>query len=381
MNGFDQFASSDASSGMGASGAKRLDPSFPEDFTCDEERFASKLRDLYDIEREDLPPGYVPTLLGYERHKPAMPGFERRLTMSVFRELELQRPLFERSLVLQIGAALAEPVERVRHAGRSAVGVLASAMLVMVLSMVFASPSFADGLNILLGHTGVQQVAAYPRNVRNPEPQRQVATQDIQTPLYWMGPTVAGDYAYLGMRALPSEGWSQGPIVDIQYVLTHASKGTGVLDVRMFQVANQYQSVMKAVQDGSAHETRVAGARAAFVNGAWKTFGRSRTWSTSARNELIFEKDGVVFWMASDPRDGLTESQMIAAASQMRLATRHDLAPSKLSVGSVGHELQSLLRSPGGEDLYAVILRGDSDAGARDLIQFQTASAHQFDTN
>ena len=126
--------------------------------------------------------GYVPTILGYERHKPAQPGFERRLTRRVFRELNLPgRPLFERSPVLQFGAALAEPAQQLRHAGRAAIGVLASVMLVMVMSMVFATPSFADGLQILLGHTGVQQVADYPRNVHDSAPPQSKSAGDADS--------------------------------------------------------------------------------------------------------------------------------------------------------------------------------------------------------
>jgi len=201
MNGFDQFASSET----GASGAERAEPSYPIDFTQDEELFASELRGIFDIEREDIPAGYVPTVLGYERHAPARPGFERRISRSVFRELNLPgRPLFERNPILQFWVALVEPVQQLRHAGRAAIGVLASVMLVMVMSMVFATPSFADGLQILLGHTGVQQVADYPRNVHNSEAQQiaPVNHQETLPPLYWLSPTV-GDYSYLGMRTLP----------------------------------------------------------------------------------------------------------------------------------------------------------------------------------
>src|SRR4029079_5086422 len=214
MNGFDQFASSET----GASGAERAEPLFPNDFTQDEELFASELRNSFDIEREALPSGYVPTVLGYERHAPARPGFERRVTRQVFRELNLpSRPLFERNSLLQFGAALVEPVQQLRHAGRAAMGVLASVMLVMVMSMIFATPSFADGLQILLGHTGVQQVADYPRNVHNVELQKtqQVSQNEAPTPLYWMGQTV-GNYSYLGMRTLPKAAWSKGQIVDLQ---------------------------------------------------------------------------------------------------------------------------------------------------------------------
>jgi hypothetical protein len=374
MNGYDQFASSET----GSSGAERLEPLFPADFTQDDALFANELREVYDIEREDLPSGYVPAILGYERHKPASPGFERRLTNRVFRELELPgRPLFEHNLARQFGAAFGEPVEQLRRAGRSAVGVLASVMLVMVMSMVFATPSFADGLQILLGHTGVQQVAAYPRNVHRPGP-RQVDRQETQTPLYWMGPTV-GDYSYLGMRKLSSEGWSKGPVVDVQYVLTRIPSGTGVLDVRMFQVADNYQAVLKVAQTGSAHEVTFGHTRAIYIDGTWVAYGRHQFWQSGVRSELIFEKNGLIFWIAGDQRDGMGEEQLVAAASQLTTATTAELATRHLTIGAVGGELQSLLRDPVGEEVYALVVRGADSSNQ--LVLFQSPVAPQADAS
>jgi hypothetical protein len=375
MNGFDQFASSET----GTSGAERLEPSLPSDFTQDEALFVSELCDVYDIEREDMPSGYVPTILGCERHKPATPGFERRLTHRVFRELNLPgRPLFKRHLVSQFGAALAEPLEQLRRAGRSAIGVLASVMLVMILSMIFATPSFADGLQILLGHTGVQQVAAYPRNVHNPQ-QLQADRQDIQTPLYWLGES-AGDYSYLGMRPLPTSGWSIGPVVDIQYVLTKTSKGSGVLDVRMFQVSDKYAAVLKVVQTGSAHETKVGSDRAIFVDGAWQVFAHQQAWRTGYRTELILEHDGVVFWIVADPRDGVGEAQLVDLASRLQPTSRTGLLSSRVSVGSVGHELRALIQTPAGQEIYALVPHGARTPTTSELVRTESAvSSHQID--
>jgi len=377
MNGFDQFASSET----GASGAERAEPSYPNDFTQDEELFASELRGIFDIEREDLPAGYVPTVLGYERHAPARPGFERRISRSVFRELNLPgRPLFERNPILQFGVALVEPVQQLRHAGRAAIGVLASVMLVMVMSMVFATPSFADGLQILLGHTGVQQVADYPRNVHNSEAQQiaPVNHQETLPPLYWLGSTV-GDYSYLGMRTLPKEAWSKGQIVDLQYVLTHPTNGSGVLDVRMFQVSDKYAAVLKVVHTGSAHAAEVNNTRAIFVDGAWQSVGARQVWRSGLRSEVIMEKDGVIFWIVGDPRDGLTEAQLLAAAGKLTPATRRDLLSSQLTVGSVGRELRTLFRAPVGGELYALVARGDTANTDLDLVL--PASSRQVNMN
>jgi hypothetical protein len=370
MNGFDQFASSET----GASGAERVEPLFPKDFSQDEERFASELRDIFDIEREDLPSGYVPTILGYERHAPAQPGFERRVTRRVFRELDLPgRPLFERTPMLQFGVALVEPARQLRHAGRAAIGVLTSVMLVMVMSMIFATPSFANGLQILLGHTGVQQVANYPRNVHNSEQQHaaQANQREAQTPLYWLGPTVA-NYSYLGMRTLPKEVWSKGQIVDLQYVLTDIPTGSGVLDVRMFQIADDYQAVLKVVQTGSAREIKAGDTWAIYVDGTWVARGRHQFWQSGVRSELLFEKNGVIFWITGDQRDGAGQAQLLALASKITAASGAELTVRHLSVGSVGGELQSLFHDPMGEEVYALVPRGADGNSSGQLVSFQT---------
>jgi hypothetical protein len=365
MNGFDQFASSET----GASGAERAEPLFPDDFTQDEALFATELREVYDIEREDLPAGYVPTILGYERHKPAQPGFERRMTRSVFRELNLPgRPLFERRPLFQFAAALTEPAQELRHAGRAAIGVLASVMLVMVMSMVFATPSFADGLQILLGHTGVQQVPEYPRNVHE-SAAPQMKPQEVQTPLYWMGQTV-GEYAYLGMRKLPSEDWSKGPIVDVQYVLTNIPAGSGVLDVRMFQIADKYQAVLKVVQSGSAREIKFGDTWVIYVDGTWVAQGRHRFWQSGVHSQLLFEKNGLIFWITGDQRDGMGQAQLLDAASKITAATSAELNVRHLSVGLVGGELQTLFHDPMGEEVYALVPRGADGNNIGQLVSF-----------
>jgi hypothetical protein len=277
--------------------------------------------------------------------------------------------------VLQFGHALLEPAQELRHAGRAAIGVLASVMLVMVMSMVFATPSFADGLQILLGHTGVQQVADYPRNVHNSEAQKaqQVGQQQAQTPLYWMGPTV-GDYSYLGMRMLPKEVWSKGQVVDLQYVLTDIPAGSGVLDVRMFQIASDYQAVLKVVQTGSAREIKAGDTWAIYVDGTWISRGRHQFWQSGVRSELLFEKNGVIFWITGDQRDGAGEAQLLSLADKITAATNAELTVRHLSVGSVGGELQSLFHDPVGEEVYALVPRGADGNSFGQLVSFQTPS-------
>jgi hypothetical protein len=187
-----------------------------------------------------------------------------------------------------------------------------------------------------------------------------------------MGPTV-GDYTYLGMRKLPSEDWSNGPIVDVQYVLTNIPAGSGVLDVRMFQIADKYQAVLKVVQSGSAREIKFGDTWAIYVDGTWVAQGRHRFWQSGVHSQLLFEKNGVIFWITGDQRDGMDQARLLAAASNIAAATSAELHVRHLSVGSVGGELQTLFHDPMGEEVYALISRGDSNNSGR-LISFPTQS-------
>jgi hypothetical protein len=181
------------------------------------------------------------------------------------------------------------------------------------------------------------------------------------------------------MRTLPKEAWSKGQIVDLQYVLTHPTNGSGVLDVRMFQVSDKYAAVLKVVQTGSAHAAEVNSARAIFVDGAWQSVGARQVWRSGLRSEVIMEKDGVIFWIVGDPRDGLTEAQLLAAAGKLTPATRRDLLSSQLTVGSVGRELRTLFRAPVGGELYALVARGDT--ANKDLDLVLPASSRQVNMN
>jgi len=240
----------------------------------------------------------------------------------------------------------------------------------MIMSVVFATPSFADGLQILLGHTGVQQVADYPSNVHNSDLQKtQQAGQEAKTPLYWMGQSF-GNYSYVGMRTLPKEDWSKGGIVDLQYVLSDIPAGSGVLDVRMFQISDDYQAVLKVVQTGSAREIKVGDTWAIYVDGTWMARGRHQFWQSGVRSELLFEKNGLIFWITGDQRDGAGEAQLLAAVSKITTATGAELKMRRISIGSVGGELQLLIHDPVGEEIYALVPRGAQGNSTGQLVSF-----------
>src|SRR5215510_1685797 len=166
------------------------EPSFPDDFTADEAVFASELRGFFAPERDEPPPLYAQTLLPNERYAPAECGFEYKVIYRVFRRLSLSRPrLFEGSPLRLTVLAMKESLGLI---SRPLLTGMTAAMVFMALTVALASPSFAAGLRILLEHSGVQQVSAYPPNVQELPPQdpaHGLQGTSQQMPLYWLGPS------------------------------------------------------------------------------------------------------------------------------------------------------------------------------------------------
>jgi hypothetical protein len=188
------------------------------------------------------------------------------------------------------------------------------------------------------------------------------------------------------MRALPQSDYSRGPIIDLQYVLSersHQQTGSGMLDIREFQIANSLSAVLQGVQDGSASYTAVNGLPAVYVDGMWVRLpGQRMGWQTGARSMLIFERDGVIFWIVGDQRDGLDEAHLVQIASQMQTATTSVLVQSDpLSVRLIGAQLSAGLRDPigYGTELHIQIpLTGSPDSAASDFV---TAAPPQAPAN
>jgi hypothetical protein len=62
---------------------------------------------------------------------------------------------------------------------------------------------------------------------------------------------------------------------------------------------------------------------------------------------LILERNGVIFWIVGDQRDGLGEAQLVQVASQMAPTTMSTLVQSDLlSVRLIGAQLSASLRDP-----------------------------------
>jgi hypothetical protein len=102
-------------------------------------------------------------------------------------------------------------------------------LLLIVLALMAATPTFAQSLREILGQTGVVQVKGAPTAGPSPSsPQKHdkragsaapQVTFDPKMPLFWLG-TSAGPYSYEDTELEQATAWSKGAIVDIQYGLS-----------------------------------------------------------------------------------------------------------------------------------------------------------------
>lgn len=362
------------------------DIGFPDDFSGDEADFASVLRNAFDVECDDPPPLYARTLLDDERLTLPDPLFEQRTAYRVFRQLRLRRsvlPHRQAPAPRELWSSARETIASTSRPMLTAFGML---LALMALTVALASPSFAAGLNLLLGHTGVAQVPSYPSNVRASHvPEKPAAELDFDPtmPMRWLGPGSIG-YTYAGVQLQDPADWSKGPIVDLQYSLAKAGRGTGVIDIREFQINPRFAAVLQVVKAGSASEVSVGNLKAVYVDGSWVTRavqtadvpGMRTTvilWQSGVRSELILERDNVVYWIVADQRDGLGRDALIKLAAHLTPVDSRDLLPNRIALRLAGDTLSASFRRPIGKEVYELVPAGVSpETGVGQFVAAQS---------
>ena len=332
---------------------------FPADFSCEEAEFAAELRDLFDPQREELPPLFAQTLIENDHHAAIEPGYEHKVAYQVLRRLDLPRA----PLVTPRSAFLRSFSEGLRQMSRPVVSSVSALLIAMLMTVVIAAPSFAAGLHILLSHTGVVQVQSYPGNVHTSgtmahprSQQRDIATMaDLQ----WFGPEVDG-YTYSSVSFSVPQSWSKGPVADVEYVKTTVGQGSGLLDIREFRPAADLASVLQVVATGAATPVTVNGMPAVYVDGRWTTSSGRPTWQWGIKSELICESNGLILWITADQRDNVGQSDLVAIASHLAPTALAKLAPSQPSLRFVGEELQGSLQNPTDGEVLALVPLGST---------------------
>lgn len=310
---------------------------FPDDFSEEDLAFVRELNMFFSPEEEELPPYFVQTLLEAEdpRLSPVEHSFAQKTSARVFRRLKLRRRLFhsERSLLRIVGETLHDISLR-----RSLLGWTAVLLLVMLFTVAFTAPSFASGMALLLhgARGGVYQVHHYPNKVTKStapasqdgsDQSRQIsllaAQQQLHFSMYWPQ-SLLSNYGLTAINLYQVNGaWADGPIVELVYGLSSRTpaKGTGQIVIREFK---PLEDVLQLVQDGAAHPIQLdqnGYARAIYVDGQWSPSGKLLPiWAYGGRSELIYQRDGVVFWMAGDQHDGIGEKALWKIAQSLKAA-------------------------------------------------------------
>lgn len=360
-------------------------PEIPADFSVDDVVFAHELDALFDVEKEEIPPLFAQTLLG--PHNPqfqvAGDGFESKMRARVFRRLNLRRRIFHSSSLFRRMLPPFAPTRRV-------IFTFVSILLVIALSIIYTAPSFASGLSILLAgsHSGVMQVQDYPGGLSAmTKSQKQESNSGAQSlhkmsiveaqqllhfPLYWPDPGSLPDNYALDTIYLYSQGdqtWADGPLVELDYDYTSPGvtpHGSGRISICEFKPAGK---ILQVVQLGSTHELKInpqGDTSAIYVDGQWTALNDStHVWSAGGRNELIYEKDGVIFWIVGNQSDGIDGTVLSNIASSL---TNFDTAYAVRFSRIFDNVMQSQNSTPGSLDGDVIYLDNPNNPGGPTLI-------------
>jgi hypothetical protein len=308
----------------------------PPDFSDDDKAFAQELDSLFDIHKEEVPPLYVQTMLDVEgpRFQPVENGFEYKTRARVFRRLKLRRRLTDTGRPT-LGSLIREmPLRR-------SLAPTMSLVLLVFFTIILTSNSFASGMQLLLngGRAGVMQVHNYPNNVKtgaiakyasnDPDASTSLSLQAAQQqlhdwPLYWPH-HLPDDYSLsnIYLYQAQQQSWADGPFMELDFALSTAqSHGRGLLAIREFKLKSNV-NVLQVVKDGAAQPIKVdqnGQAQAIYVDGQWVLRNKIfPTWMYGQRSELIYQKDGIVFWIVGDQRDGLGKDELLRIATSLQV--------------------------------------------------------------
>jgi hypothetical protein len=200
------------------------------------------------------------------------------------------------------------------------------------------------------------------------------AQQQLHFPMYW--PALPGNYALDSMYLYQTADtpWADGPVVELVYdVYGVTPKGSGQIVIREFKPDEE---VLQLVQDNAAHpiQTDQQGQpQAIYVDGQWIPHGKVFLWAMGGRCELIYQQNGVIFWVAGDQRDGLGEKDLWKIAQSFHpIPFSHYI---KLMRGEAAFVTQASLGDV--HDPFATDVLVIYPVGSHNGVYFITVSSYQ----
>lgn len=300
--------------------------SVPDDFSEEEIEFAQELEELFSPDKEEIPPYFVQTLLESEnpRFQPLEAGFEHKTRAHVFRRLHLQHSIFRSQRSHSQLFSLQRPF----------VALVAAFLLFMLTTMVVTSNSFAAGMIYLFSgpHSGIAQLYAYPAQSQDDTEQPPVLNeanpprlsllemqQNLDFQIHW--PTYLPNHysvdsvnIYKGSENV----WTDGPIMQLVCTLSLPGvqpHGTGNINILELKPMGGGK-VLQGVAINSSHQIKIGsnGEPGLVVNGQWHSINKTtHTWVDNGSVELIYERNGIIFWIQGDQRDGIDKDGKMLA--------------------------------------------------------------------
>jgi hypothetical protein len=112
-----------------------------------------------------------------------------------------------------------------------------------------------------------------------------------------------------------------------------------------------------------------------FVDGQWLHQGAKSWWLTGIREELIVERDGLIFWIVADQRDGLHASDLVAAAQQLTSVPLSSLQKVRPALRIINGDLRDAVNRSAGDDVFALIpVRSSADDGPAQFVTYAPGS-------
>ena len=140
-----------------------------------------------------------------------------------------------------------------------------------------------------------------------------------------------------------------------------------MLDIREFRIASDLSAVLQTVQSGSATWLSVDGTPAVYVDGIWtdravrqQPMMDAPMWRFGERSELMIERDGIVFWIVGDQRDGANQDELVNLARMLTVTNDRILHPYPVTLHGLGESFMQVFQTPQGHELYYLVPRGAS---------------------
>jgi hypothetical protein len=157
-----------------------------------------------------------------------------------------------------------------------------------------------------------------------------VAQQQLHFKIYWpQSQSLPHNYTLdsIILYRTAEQPWFNGSIIDLVYSLSGGKpKGTGQIVIREFMPSEE---VLQVVKDKAVHIVEAdeyGQPTAIYVDGQWVgpyVGPYVPTWSYGERSELIYQQNGVVFWIAGDQHDGIGQKALLNIAHSLRTIPYH----------------------------------------------------------